>query len=129
VYTSLKAFTAHDGSSRLAPPALEALRDIKDGAAEMGKNFDGKHDEPKFLPVRFPNLIVTLHRARSTSSNRQRKSYGLPPQIVLKVKAIRYSGLSPAMNLSGFTRQCHRRVQAAASTHGAMISRSFNKGK
>jgi DNA gyrase subunit A len=43
---------------RLAPPALEALRDIKDGAAEMGKNFDGKHDEPKFLPVRFPNLII-----------------------------------------------------------------------
>jgi hypothetical protein len=92
MYTSLKAFTAHDGSSRLAPPAL---RDIKDGAAEMGKNFDGKHDEPKFLPVRFPNLIVTLHRARSTSSNRQRKSYGLPPQIMLKVKAIRYSDGSP----------------------------------
>jgi hypothetical protein len=44
----------------------------------MGKNFDGKHDEPKFLPVRFPNLIVTLHRASSTSSNRHRKSYGLP---------------------------------------------------
>jgi hypothetical protein len=96
----------------------------------MGKNFDGKHDEPKFLPVRFPNLIATLHRASSTSSNRHRKSYGLPPQIVLKEGAIRYSGRSPAMNSSGFTRQCYNRAQAATSTHGVIISTAIRtRGK
>jgi DNA gyrase subunit A len=44
--------------ARLSKQAMELLKEIPEGAAEMGKNFDGKLDEPKFLPVRWPTNII-----------------------------------------------------------------------
>jgi DNA gyrase subunit A len=43
---------------RLTKSAIELLGDVNDGAVAVGKNFDGKEDEPALLPVRWPvNLI------------------------------------------------------------------------
>lgn len=43
---------------RLTKSAIELLGDVNDGAVPVGKNFDGKEDEPALLPVRWPvNLI------------------------------------------------------------------------
>lgn len=44
--------------ARLTPAAMELLREIKDGAVEMIKTFDGEHEEPLLLPVRWPNDII-----------------------------------------------------------------------
>lgn len=38
--------------------AMEALKDLKDGAIEMGLNYDGRFEEPSILPVRWPIGII-----------------------------------------------------------------------
>mgnify|MGYP000967028221 CR=1 FL=1 len=38
--------------------AMELTKEIREGAAEMGLNYDGKFEEPVQLPVRWPNGII-----------------------------------------------------------------------
>lgn len=45
--------------ARPTEAAMELLREIKDGAVEMGTNYDGSEDEPDQLPVRFPNNVIS----------------------------------------------------------------------
>lgn len=44
--------------ARLSKEAMELLKEIKDGAAEMIGNFDGKLQQPKVLPVRWPVDVI-----------------------------------------------------------------------
>ena len=44
--------------ARLAPLALELLRDIDKNTVRWSKNYDDTRDEPDILPGRFPNLLV-----------------------------------------------------------------------
>ncbi|HEX6230506.1 MAG TPA: DNA gyrase subunit A [Actinomycetota bacterium] len=44
--------------ARLAPMALEMLRDIEAETVDFVPNFDGYEQEPLVLPSRFPNLLV-----------------------------------------------------------------------
>ncbi|HET9722984.1 MAG TPA: DNA gyrase subunit A [Actinomycetota bacterium] len=44
--------------ARLAPLALELLRDIEAETVDFVPNFDGYEQEPLVLPSRFPNLLV-----------------------------------------------------------------------
>ena len=43
---------------RLAPLAMELLRDINEETVDMIANYDGREEEPTILPARFPNLLV-----------------------------------------------------------------------
>ncbi|MGH2718450.1 MAG: DNA topoisomerase (ATP-hydrolyzing), partial [Actinomycetota bacterium] len=43
---------------RLAPLAMELLRDIDEDTVDMIANYDGREEEPVILPARFPNLLV-----------------------------------------------------------------------
>ena len=43
---------------RMAPLAMEMVRDIREGTVDMVDNYDGKNKEPSVLPSRFPNLLV-----------------------------------------------------------------------
>ncbi len=43
---------------RLAPLAMEMLRDIDKGTVDWRPNYDGRTPEPTVLPSRFPNLLV-----------------------------------------------------------------------
>ena len=43
---------------RLAPIAMELLRDIEKETVDFVPNFDGEEQEPVVLPARFPNLLV-----------------------------------------------------------------------
>jgi DNA gyrase subunit A len=43
---------------RLAPLALEMLRDIDEDTVDFGENYSGEFTEPLVLPSRFPNLLV-----------------------------------------------------------------------
>lgn len=38
--------------------AMELTRDLKEGAVEMGLNYDGKFAEPAMLPIRWPNGLI-----------------------------------------------------------------------
>jgi DNA gyrase subunit A len=43
---------------RMAPLAMEMLRDIDEGTVDLQDNYDGRNQEPTVLPSRFPNLLV-----------------------------------------------------------------------
>src|SRR5262245_50422918 len=43
---------------RLAPLAMEMLRDIDKDTVDFSPNYDGRSQEPDVLPARFPNLLV-----------------------------------------------------------------------
>jgi DNA gyrase subunit A len=43
---------------RMAPLALEMVRDIDEDTVDFNPNYDGRSQEPAILPARFPNLLV-----------------------------------------------------------------------
>ncbi|WP_034649197.1 DNA gyrase subunit A [Cellulomonas sp. HZM] len=43
---------------KMAPLAMEMVRDIDEDTVEFGDNYDGRTQEPQVLPARFPNLLV-----------------------------------------------------------------------
>jgi DNA gyrase subunit A len=43
---------------RMAPLAMEMLRDIDKDTVDFSPNYDGRDQEPNVLPARFPNLLV-----------------------------------------------------------------------
>jgi DNA gyrase subunit A len=44
--------------ARLAPLAMEMMRDIDEDTVNFSPNYDGRSQEPDVLPSRFPNLLV-----------------------------------------------------------------------
>ncbi|WP_209370060.1 DNA gyrase subunit A [Brevibacterium renqingii] len=43
---------------KMAPLAMEMVRDIEEGTVDFQDNYDGRNQEPVVLPSRFPNLLV-----------------------------------------------------------------------
>ena len=43
---------------RMAPLAMEMVRDIDEETVDFGPNYDGRTQEPRVLPSRFPNLLA-----------------------------------------------------------------------
>src|SRR3712207_4681904 len=43
---------------KMAPLAMEMVRDIDEDTVDFTPNYDGKTQEPTILPSRFPNLLV-----------------------------------------------------------------------
>jgi DNA gyrase subunit A len=43
---------------RMAPMAMEMVRDIDEETVDFGPNYDGRTQEPLVLPSRFPNVLV-----------------------------------------------------------------------
>jgi DNA gyrase subunit A len=43
---------------RLAPPAMELLRELDFETVDLRPNYDGTTEEPTVLPARYPNLLV-----------------------------------------------------------------------
>src|SRR6478735_1602042 len=44
--------------TKMAPLAMEMVRDIDEDTVDMQPNYDGRTQEPTVLPSRFPNLLV-----------------------------------------------------------------------
>ncbi|WP_137845714.1 DNA gyrase subunit A [Microbacterium sp. 2FI] len=44
--------------TKMAPLALEMVRDIEEETVDFHDNYDGQTQEPSVLPARFPNLLV-----------------------------------------------------------------------
>jgi len=43
---------------RMAPLAMEMVKDINEDTVDFAPNYDGRSQEPTILPARFPNLLV-----------------------------------------------------------------------
>ncbi|MCS0500085.1 DNA gyrase subunit A [Protaetiibacter mangrovi] len=44
--------------TKMAPLAMEMVRDIDENTVDLQDNYDGRTQEPTVLPARFPNLLV-----------------------------------------------------------------------
>ncbi|NUL47745.1 DNA gyrase subunit A [Cellulosimicrobium funkei] len=44
--------------TKMAPLAMEMVRDIHEDTVDFQDNYDGKEQEPTVMPARFPNLLV-----------------------------------------------------------------------
>jgi DNA gyrase subunit A len=51
-------FVSHNTESKLAPLAMEMLREIDQETVDFVPNYDGRSQEPVVLPSRIPNLLV-----------------------------------------------------------------------
>ncbi|MFZ0158428.1 MAG: DNA gyrase subunit A [Kineosporiaceae bacterium] len=51
-------FVSHNTECRMAPLAMEMVRDIDKNTVDFKPNYDGRTQEPVILPSRFPNLLV-----------------------------------------------------------------------
>jgi DNA gyrase subunit A len=51
-------FVSHNTECRLAPIAMEMVRDIDEETVDFSPNYDGRQLEPDVLPSRFPNLLA-----------------------------------------------------------------------
>ncbi|MGO1831102.1 MAG: DNA gyrase subunit A, partial [Brevibacterium yomogidense] len=43
---------------KMAPLAMEIVRDIEEETVDFQDNYDGRNQEPMYMPSRFPNLLV-----------------------------------------------------------------------
>ena len=55
--------------TKMAPIALEMVRDINEDTVDFQPNYDGKSLEPTVLPARIPNLLIN-------GSSGYRRGYG-----------------------------------------------------
>ncbi len=51
-------FVSHNTECKMAPLAMEMVRDIEQDTVDFRPNYDGRSQEPVLLPARFPNLLV-----------------------------------------------------------------------
>ena len=51
-------FVSHNTECKMAPLAMEMVRDIEQDTVDFRPNYDGRGAEPVLLPARFPNLLV-----------------------------------------------------------------------
>jgi len=51
-------FVSHNTEAKLAPLAMEMLREIDQETVDFKPNYDGRSSEPTVLPSRIPNLLV-----------------------------------------------------------------------
>ncbi|MEP6666686.1 MAG: intein-containing DNA gyrase subunit A, partial [Nocardioidaceae bacterium] len=51
-------FVSHNTECKLAPLAMEMVRDIEQDTVDFRPNYDGRSQEPVLLPARYPNLLV-----------------------------------------------------------------------
>ncbi len=51
-------FVSHNTECKMAPLAMEMVRDIDEDTVDFRPNYDGRSSEPVLLPARFPNLLV-----------------------------------------------------------------------
>ena len=67
---------------RMAPLAMEMVRDIDEETVDFGPNYDGRTQEPLVLPARFPNLLVNGSAGIAVGM-----ATNIPPQNLREVAA------------------------------------------
>src|SRR5438105_251579 len=73
---------------RLAPLAMEMLRDINEDTVDFRENYDGRSREPVVLPARFPNLLINGSEGIAVVRDESSGRTGQRLVIVLKRDAI-----------------------------------------
>src|SRR6516225_6495477 len=102
---------------RLAPVAVEMLRDIDQETVDFAPNYDQRGQEPLVLPSRFPNLLVNGAAGIAVGM-----ATNIPPHNLVEVAdAIQWSLRNPEASEEELLDACVERVHGPDFPTGALI--------
>ena len=102
---------------KLAPLAMELLRDIDQETVDFNPNYDGRSEEPAVLPSRYPNLLVNGAAGIAVGM-----ATNIPPHNLREVaSAVQWVLENPDASNEETLDACMARVQGPDFPTGALI--------
>ena len=102
---------------KLAPLAMELLRDIDQETVDFNPNYDGRSEEPAVLPSRYPNLLVNGAAGIAVGM-----ATNIPPHNLREVaSAVQWVLENPDATNEETLDACMARVQGPDFPTGALI--------
>src|SRR5262245_32645510 len=102
---------------RLAPLAMEMVRDIDQDTVDFQANYDGKSQEPVILPARFPNLLVN-----GSSGIAVGMATNIPPHNLREVTAaVDWALEHPDATREELLEACLKNIKGPDFPNGALI--------
>lgn len=103
---------------KMAPLALELVRDIDQDTVDMQDNYDGTVDEPMILPARFPNLLVNGSAGIAVGM-----ATNIPPHNLREVaEAVQWLLTNPEATKPELLEACLRFIKGPDFPTGATIA-------
>ncbi|MCY1676618.1 DNA gyrase subunit A [Pseudarthrobacter sp. SL88] len=103
--------------TKMAPLAMEMVRDIDEETVDFQDNYDGKNQEPTILPARFPNLLVN-----GSSGIAVGMATNIPPHNLREVAdGVQWYLANPAATREELLEELLRRVKGPDFPTGATI--------
>ncbi|MFD7153309.1 DNA gyrase subunit A [Kribbella sp. NPDC059898] len=102
---------------RMAPLAMEMVRDIDQDTVDFRPNYDGKSQEPVILPARFPNLLVNGSSGIAVGMATQ-----IPPHNLREVAAaVDWALEHPDATREELLEACLQNIKGPDFPNGALI--------
>jgi DNA gyrase subunit A len=102
---------------RMAPLAMEMVRDIDEETVDFQPNYDGKSHEPVILPARFPNLLVN-----GSSGIAVGMATNIPPHNLREVAAaVDWALEHPDATREELLQACLQNIKGPDFPNGALI--------
>lgn len=102
---------------RMAPLAMEMVRDIDKDTVDFQENYDGRTEEPVILPARFPNLLVNGSAGIAVGM-----ATNIPPHNLREVSdAVQWFLDNPDADKEALLEACIDRIQGPDFPTGALI--------
>ncbi|MCW4466638.1 DNA gyrase subunit A [Glutamicibacter sp. MNS18] len=103
--------------TKMAPLAMEMVRDINEDTVDFQDNYDGKNQEPTVLPARFPNLLVN-----GSSGIAVGMATNIPPHNLREVaEGVQWYLQNPEASREELLAALMQRVKGPDFPSGAMI--------
>ncbi|MGO2067875.1 DNA gyrase subunit A [Glutamicibacter arilaitensis] len=103
--------------TKMAPLAMEMVRDINENTVDFQDNYDGKNQEPTVLPARFPNLLVN-----GSSGIAVGMATNIPPHNLREVaEGVQWYLQNPEASREELLAELMLRVKGPDFPSGAMI--------
>ncbi|MEF9874462.1 MAG: DNA gyrase subunit A [Glutamicibacter sp.] len=103
--------------TKMAPLAMEMVRDINENTVDFQDNYDGKNQEPTVLPARFPNLLVN-----GSSGIAVGMATNIPPHNLREVaEGVQWYLKNPEVSREELLAELMLRVKGPDFPSGAMI--------
>ena len=110
-------FINHNTECRLAPVAMEMLRDIDQDTVDFTPNYDQRGQEPLVLPSRFPNLLVNGAAGIAVGM-----ATNIPPHNLQEVaSAVQWLLENPDASDEDLLEACVERIKGPDFPTGALI--------
>src|SRR5579875_316532 len=110
-------FVSHNTECRLAPVAMEMLRDIDEETVDFAPNYDQRGSEPAVLPSRFPNLLVNGAAGIAVGM-----ATNIPPHNLREVaEAVQWALANPTASEEELLEACVERIKGPDFPTGALI--------